>query len=215
MQEYTLWPCAVPKDYRRDGTGIYVNKTHDIFYFGHASLAQFEFLDKIIEEDGDLSGETEESILQRRALIRKFVQWIEGIRHFAMDWEVWYDILPFDHNPARWIRYLPDMEDLTIVLNSPPFWSNRKWAASPTFIGLQPDSTRAQCADIISPWIENDLDIYQRENPHQVRPKLQVLTLYDELEDSHSSKGDRVHLDIIKKQLLSYREEVDARASEQ
>lgn len=58
------------------------------------------------------------------------------------------------------------------MLCSPAVWGHKTCPAISGFIEIQKISIRSQCADIILPWIECDLETYCKESADRVRPEV-------------------------------------------
>jgi hypothetical protein len=108
MKAYTQWPCVDPITYERDGTSIYVKKTRDIFYFRGKDYRDFWYLNSIMNS-ANTSNEADDIAKHR------YVGELNGILHFAFDWELYLSTLG---SGRMWLRNFDYMEEMTLVIRN-------------------------------------------------------------------------------------------------
>lgn len=206
LKHWSLWPCASLSTNDPDGTNVYVNKTHDTFYFGASEPTKFWFLNCL---EGPLgAGETQDV---RDAALLIFTSILENTRHWAFDWWVWFKIFVIEG--SNWIRNLHGMQEMTLVIRNPTPWKYTK--IIPKFCGATAGTIRAESVKNILAWMYegegdarymyfNHLSEEQLANGWQLIPipPLNILAILgkDEVNDENSQE-DRIFLDTVRKQL--------------
>lgn len=208
-KEYSIWPTARRAPYkrtvtyRRDGKYVYVNKEHDILYFGEED-SEYWFLDLMHSSCYDEEKNFDEyNDILAPALSRSLDQ-MSGMRHLALDWHTWEFLLVHD-NCTRWLRNLPWLRDLTLVIK---LWDHETYEPltkrdTPLkFVEAVPNTIRADSAAEILKWSRTMLDTLPLEYPEQTLPRLHVVALYSSDQDDNSSEADKrfanqVHLNRL------------------
>lgn len=96
-KEYSVWATASRASsnkmdtYKRDGKHIYVNKEHDIFYFGE-DYSEYWFLGLMYGSCYDEKKSDEYTNILSPAL-STFLDQISGTRHLALEWQSWQFLL--------------------------------------------------------------------------------------------------------------------------
>ncbi len=187
---YTLWPCANPVTYSRNGANIYVNKAHDIFYFGDREVEDFWLLDATMCETLDYVDET---------AISNFLDIMHGIRNIGMDWEI-YSEAEWDYDDDQQCRLMwlghflmsnPHFRQLTLGIRNPnrgraPLHNNFKLR------DITPGTIRFHCSKVVSELARDDLVTFQELFPLRPfrweLPELRVIDLSPSSRNENSAK---------------------------
>jgi hypothetical protein len=198
LREYSLWPTAAMSlakypDTKRDGKNIYVNKKHDIFYFGE-DMSEYWFLDLLDSCCYDESGINWEEWMEiGKPAFEKFLQQINGARHLALDFHTWQCALCWDHC-GKWLHKLLWLTDLTVVIKGwdPNTYQNVTKRGTPLkFVDIIPDTIRAESAKKILKWSRKKLAPSHLVALDQSLPEMHVVALYSSDQDDNSSEADK------------------------
>ncbi|KAG4438768.1 hypothetical protein IFR05_005745 [Cadophora sp. M221] len=121
LKHWSQWPCARPRVFDNDGTKVYVNKEHDIFYFAQGGLSEFWILSSFVGyRIGNTIGYEHnpmpvEDRLKAKELWRKC---ISVIKQFAVNWYCWLEATNF--SDWSWMEAfgINNEGDLSIVIMS-------------------------------------------------------------------------------------------------
>lgn len=196
---YTLWPCANPVTYGRNGANIYVNKAHDIFYFGDRQVDDFWLLDATMVEALDEVDGT---------AIANFLDIMDGVRNIGMDLEI-YLCARWDEDDDHECRLMwlgnflmsnPQFQQLTLGIRNPnrgkaPLHDNFKLR------DITPGTIRFDCSKFVSEIAHEDLATFLKIFPPQPLfpwklPELRVIDLSLSGRNQNSAK-DLIYLQNI------------------
>jgi hypothetical protein len=110
-KEYLVWPLAHAKSFGSSRGAAYINKTYDTIYLGDTEVDDLWFVE-LLSTHRELDVEQSPSALA----FRKYLDQLRGIENLAMHSSNWDQLLYVDRD-LRWLRQLPSLRMLTIVLS--------------------------------------------------------------------------------------------------
>lgn len=158
LSHWVLWPCANPiRPHKSDGTFIYVNKAHDTIYFADGLIEDFLFL-RCISMTASPGADLPRNEWSK--MYEDFARFLEGIRHYAIDWWCW--LMGTVNGDNLWMSRLciASNEDLAIMITpskSKPD-SRAMSASTPLIKRITPGTTRAETVDTVLRHIKSNQD---------------------------------------------------------
>lgn len=184
-----------PTHKRGTGKQIYVNKEHDVFYFGR-DYNEYWFLclmeDSLYDDEERDEKELAEWVNILSSALAKFLKQLRGTRNLAIHWELWYDLLK-TNGCIDWLRNLPWLTDLTLVVK---VWDlavceNIDKGTTAKFADLVHGSMPADCVRMTREWSQALLSKFQLEYPEKKLPRLHVDAIYRDDPDENEWQTDK------------------------
>jgi len=189
LKEYTAWEKPNPKPFSRTRKTVYVNKAYDVFYFDEYYM-RYWFLDLLCHNR--FAAPTEQDLQRKQSALDYYYDQFSGIRNLAMDWPQWIYLMIHSYSSLHWLRHLPSLRVLTIVIDV----QNRKhWmrVAQPgkhlLFVPVAPNTVRAESEKILVWFWGKFLEEFHLKYPEYVIPEVEVVS-YHYAEDDCSSEAD-------------------------
>lgn len=180
-KEYLVWPLAHAKSFGISRGAAYINKTYDTIYLGETEDDDFWFV--------ELLSENPEEDVERSptaCAFRKYLYQLRGVENLAMHWSHWDQLLR-DECDLRWLRQLPSLRMLTVVL------SDKQQKLSKTNpVVLQPlkaSTLRELYAKKISEQLRKSLDEFQVKFPDHSILQLDTREIWSRKDDNTTAEG--------------------------
>jgi hypothetical protein len=182
LKEYTAWEKPNPKLFSRTRKTVYVNKAFDIFYFENYYTCYW-FLDLLCHN--------KEVLPREQSALQYYLDQFSGIRNLAFHCGQWNYLMTYEYTSLQWLRHLPSLRVLTIVID---IQSNNHWrrAAQPGkrhFVSVTPNTVRAESEKIIVWFWRKHLERLYLKYPEYVIPEVEVVSY--SAEDDCSSQEDQ------------------------
>jgi hypothetical protein len=200
LKEYTTWEKSNPKPFSRIRKTVFVNKAYDVFYFDNY-YTRYWFLDLLCHNR--FASPTEQVLQREQSALHYYIDQFSGIRNLAMDWPQWIHLMMYSRNRLEWLRHIPSLRVLTIVIDIQnfPHWMRVGQPGKQLQFGpVTPNTVRAESGKIIVWFWQKYLDKLLLKYPEYVIPDVEVVSHYYAKDDcsSEADRRFRVHLDTLK-----------------
>jgi hypothetical protein len=172
LGESILWEVAKPSTYARTKKKYLLSKG-DIYYFWGS---EYWILDMLKVDHTSRGKEAEDYIHFVAPALKVYIDQLENLGHIAMNIPPWIGLMCADSS-LQWLRYMPSLRNISIVLDAGTVWSPLSKSGIPTeFFRVKTGTTRDDYQRKTIWWSLKCLESFHSKFPEQFIPRIHVVT---------------------------------------